>query len=163
MKKVLMDTVESGKLIALYVNKEDSEKFIVGQVVLVGESDILVVLYDANCLPEALCFCALDTIYRIEQDSLYLNHMQEHKHSEFAFWEFRETPWDSFFQMQGQYDNYVCCCSKNGKSTVGKVMQHSRYAVILSRTKNDVISECVTRLDRSEIAILTVDIANRGE
>lgn len=162
MKKFLVDAMESSKLIALYVNKEDSEEFIVGKVALVGERDILAVLYDTKNMPEALCYCVVDAIYRIEQDSLYLRHIQEYQHIEFAFSEFEGPPWDSFFQMQSRYVNYALCHLKSGELFEGKVIQHSQYAVVLSQTKNNKMSQCVTSFDRSEVAMLTVDIANGG-
>lgn len=162
MKNLLLDTVKSGKLTAFYVDTEDSENFLVGTVVLAGESDIFAVLYDTKNLPEALCYCAIDAIYRIEQDSIYLQHILEHQHAECALLKFQETPWNSFFQTQRQYNNYVRCYLKSGQSIGGKIIQYSQDGVMLLQIKNNKETECVTHFRRSEVAMLTVDVANRG-
>ena len=155
MEKILMRAMESDKLTAMYVNKTDPEKFLVCKVLLVGESDTLTVLYDANTSLEALCFCPVDTIYRVEQDSRYLKQIQKKAKHQFAFPKFKGTPWDSFLQMQALCDNHISCYLYNGELINGIPIRYSINTLILSQDPNNAASESITCIDRNRIAMLT--------
>ena len=162
MRKILARTMERGKMIAFYVNKNDPEKFAVGKILLVGESDILAILYDIDASPETICYCSVDAIYRIEQDSLYLRKLQKEQRTECVIPDFGANPWDSFFKMQSQYDRNICCLQKNGEQTNGVVMQYSKSTIILSLNNNNEMPKRMSSIHKTELVMLTGDILNRG-
>lgn len=75
MKDFIKNCKDANKLIAVYTNKDNTEKFSVGYILEQIEEGLLIASYDSNGLQDRIILLNLNDIFMIETDSLYLKKM----------------------------------------------------------------------------------------
>lgn len=160
MRNILNDIEKSNKLAAFYINKENTEVFLVGKVFLVGTADVFIILYDQQNHSEAICYCDIGAIYRIEQNSLYLQDIQDLEQDNFALLTHIQQPWELFFEANVQRNNVIYCTLKDGASFTGELKDYSQDHVALLQTDG---KQTICTLNQKDIASLIVDMVyDRG-
>lgn len=63
---------QNTSLLAVYVNSRHTNRFIVGSVQAADDECAILSLYDSSGKPDGIGLILLDSVYRIEKDTIYL-------------------------------------------------------------------------------------------
>lgn len=151
------EVLNAKDLIAIYCNKQSTERFLVGQILTFDSEYLLLSLISPDAGADGLCLCSAKFIFRIEQDSQYLQDMKKRlcsitaQHSE-------SNPWDAFLAYAEEHKFVTQIKGFSGKRIMfGIPVGHSNDTVAIHRVYSDGIHGKVFRVNRDKIALLVCD------
>lgn len=148
------ETIRSNELIAVYCNKQSTESFLVGQVLMSDSNSLLLSLISPDLNFDGLCLCMAESFFRIETDSQYLLNMKKDLCSTTN--QYTEgDPWDVFLRYVEAHRLRIRIKGLSGRKIgFGIPVAHSQDFVEIERvSSNDVLSKTL-RLKRNKIALL---------
>lgn len=141
-------------LIAIYCNKQASDKFLVGQILTFNSEFLLLSLISPDAGVDGFCLCSAKFIFRIEQDSQYLQNLKRRLCSITAP-NFESNPWDSFLAYAEEHRFVTQIKGFSGKRIMfGIPVGHSKDTVAIHRVYSDGTRGKVSRMSRDKIALL---------
>lgn len=148
------EMLNSKDLIAIYCNKQSTDKFLVGQILTSDSEHLLLSLISPDSSVDGLCLCSAKIIFRIEQDSQYLHDIKKSlcsittQHSE-------SNPWDTFLVYAEEHEFVTQIKGFSGKRIMfGIPVGHSKDMIAIHRVYSDGTPGKVFRINRDKIALL---------
>lgn len=142
------------KMVSVYCNKQNTERFFVGSVVSSNSECLLMSLVAPQSHYDGLCFCTASSIYRIELQSQYLDIILRNRCPLPKLFSPKD-PWDIFFEYAESNKLVVQVKRASRKRSIfGISMQHNNSTIILQRILLDGSTEKVYHLNRKDIDTL---------
>ncbi len=158
IQKLLLEAELKHETIAFYTNRQNTEKFLVGQVMRSGE-DIVLQLISPDNEFDGVCFCPQRSIFRIEVDTQYLKNMPQY-HPRSVNTVFGENIWDDYLRYVESARVNVDIRYADDVKISGAVVSHSENDVIIMR-ENAPHNQCTIR--RDEIILIATDSKHPSE
>ena len=141
-------------LVAIYCNQQATENFLVG-VILTYDSDwVLLSLISPDAVMDGLCLCSAEIIFRMEQDSRYLNNMKKFCHAT-TTQGFEGNPWDGFLAYAEEHQFVTQIKGFSGRRIMfGIPIEHSKDSASVHRVHSDGTQGKVVQINQDKIALL---------
>lgn len=123
------------KLIAIYCNKQNPDRFLVGCLVAYDLHCLVLSLLTSNAHTDGLCLCASPDVFRIEFDSQYLLKLEE-KRSQSTHPLWTGDPWAVFWNYAKEMKLIVQIKRRSSKQALyGFCVEYNENAIVVQRIR----------------------------
>lgn len=161
MRSILENALISAEVIAIYYKISDTESFLVGRVVLVGETEVLLTAINPDAGVDGFCLCKIHAIYRIEQKSQYLEHIDSKLICMPTDEKCLGDPWKCFLSQTWNTQNRLICYSSNAKNVKrGVLLSFSMDSIVIRKQRNNGLYGREMQIKRNRIIMIANDKGN---
>lgn len=147
-------STSSKELLAVYCNKQSTERFIVGQLLHCDFDCLVISLLSPDATSDGICFISAEYTFRIEQESKYLRKLKETMPSIDMPFSGKDS-WDGFLSCAEIYKYVTCFSDFNGKRIMfGVPIRHSDDIVVVQRVHLDGTLGRTYQIRRKRIAFM---------
>lgn len=148
------DVYTANDLVAIYCNKQSTDRFLVGQILSSDADCLLLSLVSPDASVDGLCFCFAKCLYRIEKDSQYLCDIKK-DFNPIDTLRFNGNLWDDFLAHAEKHKFVTQFKGFSGRRIMfGIPIGHSDNEVTIQRVCSDGTQGKILHINRNKIALM---------
>lgn len=158
---LIQDLREIKDLVAVYCNRQSTDRFLVGYPLSVNAECLALSLISMDACFDGICFCSADYIFRIELESQYLHdiHMDSHLCKNLFS---EDDAWKAFLTYAKEQKYLTRIRDFSGKLIMsGVVVGYSIESVTIRKLHPNTTKGRVYQMNRNRIALMFGKVIRR--